>query len=75
MKYVVDSLYSLQQFLIVFPNSSVDEIVESVLIMCRLSLCCRLQVVGVITRINLARYRSEMHKGFLKLEELAISQN
>jgi len=33
------------------------------------------QVVGIITRINLARYRSGMHKGFLKLEELAVLQN
>ena len=38
------------------------------------SAMARMQVVGIITRINLARYRSEMHKGFLKLEELAVSR-
>lgn len=33
------------------------------------------QVVGIITRVNLARYRGEMHKGNFILEELAIAKD
>jgi H+/Cl- antiporter ClcA/CBS domain-containing protein len=32
-------------------------------------------VVGMITRINLARYRSETHKGFVKLEQLVVANS
>ncbi|ELT96405.1 hypothetical protein CAPTEDRAFT_203043 [Capitella teleta] len=35
----------------------------------------RNRVAGVITRINLARFRGEMHKGHFKLEELEVADS